>query len=49
MVRDLGDYIVHSIDADKLVDWDLVEQVVSSIFLTPGFLVGSNHLCTFYN
>ncbi|XP_071094265.1 E3 ubiquitin-protein ligase RNF10-like [Haliotis cracherodii] len=27
VVGDSGDYIAHSIDADTLVDWDLVEQV----------------------
>ncbi|XP_041349388.1 RING finger protein 10-like [Gigantopelta aegis] len=35
VVHDLGDYVVHSIDADKLVDWDLVEQVRTASSETP--------------
>jgi len=28
-VRTGADYSIHAIDQDKLVDWDLIEQVVS--------------------
>ena len=31
MVSDSGDYEIHAMDPDVLVDWDLIEQVVSSL------------------
>ena len=31
IVSDSGDYAVHAADPDKLVDWDLIEQVVSGL------------------
>lgn len=33
VVKDTGDYAVHLMDPDVLVDWDKVEQVVSDIYL----------------
>ena len=31
VVSDSGDYEIHAMDPDVLVDWDLIEQVVSSL------------------
>ena len=30
VVKETGDYSVNAVDPDILVDWDLIEQVVSS-------------------
>lgn len=32
VVKDTGDYAVHLMDPDVLVDWDKVEQVVSDVY-----------------
>ena len=28
IVKEDGDYGVHTVDPDKLVDWDMIEQIV---------------------
>lgn len=44
IVREGEDYSVHSADPDRLVDWDLVEQVVS-IGLSIRFIINSHNIC----
>lgn len=33
VVSDSGDYTIHAMDPDVLVEWDFIEQVVSFFFL----------------
>ena len=39
MVHDAGDYMVHAADPDMLVEWDLIQQVVSRLQTYSGLLV----------
>ena len=33
IVKEDGDYSLHTVDPDKLVDWDMIEQIVRANYI----------------
>ena len=33
IVKEDGDYSLHTVDPDKLVDWDMIEQIVRASYI----------------